>query len=75
VPEELVRRFSKRARLVDAELDRLAVDGRERTPRLVNWTVQATRKPKQHETPETLYGRWRAEAAERGVDADALVRR
>jgi hypothetical protein len=36
--------------------------------------VQATRKPKQHETPDTLYGRWRTEAAERGVDADSLVR-
>jgi hypothetical protein len=36
--------------------------------------VQATRKLKDHETPETLYGRWRQEAAERGVDADTLVR-
>jgi hypothetical protein len=36
--------------------------------------VQGTRKPKQHETPDTLYGRWRQEAAERGVNADALVR-
>jgi conjugative relaxase-like TrwC/TraI family protein len=74
MPEALVRGFSKRTGQIDAELDRLATDGRERTPRLVKWTVQATRKPKQHETPDTLYGRWRAEAAERGVDADALVR-
>ena len=66
MPEELVRAFSKRTGQIDAELDRLAADGRERTPRLVKWTVQATRKPKQHETPDTLYGRWRAEAAERG---------
>jgi conjugative relaxase-like TrwC/TraI family protein len=73
-PEELVRGFSKRTGEIDAELDRLTADGRERTPRLVKWTVQATRKPKQHETPDTLYGRWRAEAAERGVDADTLVR-
>jgi ATP-dependent exoDNAse (exonuclease V) alpha subunit len=29
---------------------------------------------KEHEAPDTLYGRWRQEAAERGVDADALVR-
>ena len=58
--------FSKRTGQIDAELDRLAADGRERTPRLVKWAVQATRKPKQHETPDTLYGRWRAEAAERG---------
>jgi AAA domain len=38
------------------------------------WAVQATRKAKQHETPDTLYGRWRQEAAERGVDPDTLVR-
>jgi conjugative relaxase-like TrwC/TraI family protein len=74
MPEELVRAFSKRTDQIDAELERLAADGRERTPRLVKWTVQATRKPKQHETPDTLYDRWRAEAAERGVDADTLVR-
>jgi hypothetical protein len=36
--------------------------------------VQATRKPKQHEAPDTLYDRWRQEAAERGVDPDILVR-
>jgi conjugative relaxase-like TrwC/TraI family protein len=74
MPEDLVRGFSKRTGHIDAELERLAADGRERTPRLVKWTVQATRKPKQHEAPDTLYGRWRAEAAERGVDADTLVR-
>jgi conjugative relaxase-like TrwC/TraI family protein len=74
IPEELIRGFSKRSGQIDAELDRLTADGRERTPRLVKWTVQATRKPKQHETSDTLYGRWRAEAAERGVDADTLVR-
>jgi hypothetical protein len=74
MPEELVRGFSKRTGQIDAELDRLVADGRERTPRLVKWAVQATRKPKQHETPDTLYGRWRAEASERDVDADSLVR-
>jgi conjugative relaxase-like TrwC/TraI family protein len=74
MPEGLVRGFSKRTGQIDAELDRLAADGRERTPRLVKWTVQATRKPKQHEGPETLYSRWRQEAAERGVDPDTLVR-
>jgi conjugative relaxase-like TrwC/TraI family protein len=74
MPEALLRGFSKRSGQIDAELDRLAADGRERTPRLVKWAVQATRKPKQHETPDTLYGRWRAEAAERGVDPDILVR-
>jgi conjugative relaxase-like TrwC/TraI family protein len=74
IPEELVRGFSKRTDQIDAELDRLAADGRERTPRLVKWTVHATRKPKQHEAPDTLYDRWRAEAAERGHDPDTLVR-
>jgi conjugative relaxase-like TrwC/TraI family protein len=73
MPEELVRSFSKRTDRIDAELDRLAGDGRERTPRLVKWTVQATRKPKEYEAPDTLYDRWRAEAAERGVDADTLI--
>jgi conjugative relaxase-like TrwC/TraI family protein len=74
MPKELVRSFSKRTGQIDAELDRLVADGRERTPRLVKWTVQATRKPKQHESPDTLYDRWRQEAAERGVDTDTLVR-
>jgi hypothetical protein len=74
MPEELIQRFSKRTDQIDIELDRLAAEGRERTPRLVKWTVHATRKPKQHEAPDTLYDRWRREAAERGVDVDALVR-
>jgi TrwC relaxase len=74
MPEELVRSFSKRTDQIDAELDRLVADGRERTPRLVKWAVHATRKLKQHETPDTLSDRWRQEAAERGVDADTLVR-
>jgi hypothetical protein len=74
MPEALVRGFSKRAGQIDAELERLTSDGRERTPRLVKWTVQATRKPKEHEAPDTLYDRWRTEAAERGVDPDTLVR-
>ena len=74
MPEELVRGFSKRTGQIDTELDRLAADGRERTPRLVKWTVQATRKPKQHEAQDTLYDRWCQEAAERGHDPDTLVR-
>jgi conjugative relaxase-like TrwC/TraI family protein len=72
--EELIRLFSKRTGQIDLEMERLAAEGRERTPRLVKWAVHATRKTKQHETPDTLYGQWRTEAAERGVDADALVR-
>jgi conjugative relaxase-like TrwC/TraI family protein len=74
MPEDLVRSFSKRTGQIDAELNRLTADGRERTPRLVKWAVHATRKPKQHEPPDTLYGRWRAEASERGHDPDTLVR-
>ena len=74
VPADLIRSFSKRTSQIDAELDRLGADGGERTPRLVKWAVHATRKPKEHEPPDTLYGRWRAEAAERGHDPDTLVR-
>jgi conjugative relaxase-like TrwC/TraI family protein len=74
MPEALIRGFSKRTGQIDLELDRLEADGRERTPRLVKWTVHATRKPKEHQTPDTLYARWRTEAGQRGVDADTLMR-
>src|SRR6266508_779049 len=74
MPEELVRAFSKRSDQIDLEVERLEAEGRTRTPRLVKWAVHATRKPKEHQAPETLYDRWREEAAERGVDPDALVR-
>jgi hypothetical protein len=72
--QDLVRSFSKRTDQIDTELDRLVADGRERTPQLVKWAAQATRKPKEQEAPDTLYGRWRTEAAGRGVDPDTLVR-
>ncbi|HET7518317.1 MAG TPA: MobF family relaxase, partial [Actinomycetes bacterium] len=74
MPEALVWSFSKRTGQIDLKLDRLVADGRERTPRLVRWAVRATRKPKRHEPPDSLYDRWRQEAAERGHDADTLVR-
>jgi hypothetical protein len=74
MPRELVRAFSKRTEQVNAEVDRLEQSGRTRTPRLVKWAVHATRRRKEHEAPETLYARWRQEAAERGTDPDALVR-
>jgi conjugative relaxase-like TrwC/TraI family protein len=74
MPKELVRAFSKRTEQVNAEVERLERSGRLRTPRLVKWAVHATRKAKEHEAPETLYARWRQEAAERGADPDALVR-
>jgi TrwC relaxase/AAA domain len=73
MPEELIRSFSKRADQIELEVERLEAEGRERTPRLVKWAVQATRKAKQHDAADTLYGRWRNEATERGVDADTLV--
>jgi len=74
VPDDLVRLFSKRSEQIELEVERLAASGRERTPRLVKWAVHATRKAKEQETADTLYGRWRQEAAERGIDAGALVR-
>jgi TrwC relaxase len=74
ISEELLRGFSKRTGQIDSELDRLTEDGRERTPRLVKWAVHATRKPREDEAPDTLYDRWRQEAAERGHDAGTLVR-
>jgi hypothetical protein len=74
VAEGLLRLFSKRADQIDLAIERLEADGRERTPRLVKWVVHATRKPKDQQPADTLYGRWRAEAAERGVDADTVVR-
>jgi conjugative relaxase-like TrwC/TraI family protein len=62
IPEDLVRLFSKPSDQIDLEVERLEADGRERTPRLVKWAVQATRQPKQHKAPATLYDRWRTEA-------------
>jgi conjugative relaxase-like TrwC/TraI family protein len=74
VSEALVRGFSKRTDQIDLELERLEAQGRTRTPRLVKWAVHATRKPKEHEDPVTIYARWRGEAAELGQDPDTLVR-
>jgi hypothetical protein len=74
MPEALVRGFSKRTGQIDQAVQELVADGGERTPRLVKWAVHVTRKPKQHEAADTLYGRWRTEAAGRGMDADTLVR-
>jgi conjugative relaxase-like TrwC/TraI family protein len=74
LPEDLVRLFSKRTGQIDLEVERLEASGRERTPRLVKWAAHVTRKPKDHQAADTLYGRWRTEAAERGHDPDTLVR-
>jgi conjugative relaxase-like TrwC/TraI family protein len=74
IDQKLIRAFSKRTEQIDAEVQRLEADGRERTPRLVKWAVHATRKAKEHEAPATMHGRWRGEATELGHDPDVLVR-
>jgi conjugative relaxase-like TrwC/TraI family protein len=74
MPTELLRTFSKRADAIDGEVERLEAEGRVRTPKLVKWVVQTTRQAKQHEAPATLVERWRAEAAEHGVDVPELLR-
>jgi conjugative relaxase-like TrwC/TraI family protein len=74
MPAELVRAFSKRHEQITAELERLERDdGKPRTGRLVQYVAHATRPAKTHETPETLYGRWRQEARERGLDPERLA--
>jgi conjugative relaxase-like TrwC/TraI family protein len=74
MPEDLVRVFSKRHQQITAELERLErEEGKPRTGRLVQYVAHATRLPKTHDTPETLYGRWRQEARERGVDPERLA--
>jgi hypothetical protein len=58
MPEDLVRLFSKRTDQIELAVERLEADGRERTPRLVKWAVHATRKAKEQQALDTLYGRW-----------------
>jgi conjugative relaxase-like TrwC/TraI family protein len=74
MPPELLKTFSKRADAIDGEVERLQAEGRVRTPKLVKWVVQTTRQAKQHEAPAVLAERWRAEAAEHGVDVPELLR-
>ncbi|HEX8862595.1 MAG TPA: MobF family relaxase [Actinomycetes bacterium] len=74
MPPELLKVFSKRADAIDCEVERLQAQGRVRTPKLVKWAVHATRQAKRHEAPATLVERWRAEAAEHGVDVPELLR-
>jgi conjugative relaxase-like TrwC/TraI family protein len=74
MPQDLVRAFSKRHEQITAELARLQrEEGKQRTGRLVQYVAHATRAPKTHETPETLHGRWQAEARERGYDLERLL--
>jgi hypothetical protein len=74
MPEELRRGFSKRHEQIAAELQRQEASGKHRTARLVQRVVHATRPPKSHETPETLYGRWQQEARTLGYEPERLVR-
>jgi conjugative relaxase-like TrwC/TraI family protein len=74
MPPELLKTFSKRADAIDGEVERLEAEGRVRTPKLVKWVVQATRQAKRQEAPAALAERWRAEAAEHGVDVPELLR-
>src|SRR6266498_1957737 len=74
MPPELLRVFSKRADAIDDQVERLQAEGRVRTPKLVKWVVQTTRQAKRHEAPAQLAERWRAEAAEQGVDVPELLR-
>jgi hypothetical protein len=74
MPEELRRGFSKRHEQIAAELGRQEAQGKHRTARLVQTVVHATRPPKSHETPETLYGRWQQEARALGYEPGRLVR-
>ncbi len=74
MPEEVRQTFSKRHEQISAELERQEANGKHRTPKLVQKTVHATRPPKSHETPETLYGRWQQEARALGYEPERLVR-
>jgi conjugative relaxase-like TrwC/TraI family protein len=74
MPTELLKTFSKRADAIDDQVERLEAEGRVRTPKLVKWVVQTTRQAKRHEAPAALAERWRAEAAEHGVDVPDLLR-
>ena len=74
LPEELVRLFSKRTDQIDLEVERLA-GGRSGADAAAGQVGRPGHPQAQGARgPDTLYGRWRTEAAERGVDPDTLVR-
>jgi hypothetical protein len=62
MPAEVVRAFSKRREQISQRVAELEERGRQRTPALVRFPVQASRKAKQHEAPENLHACWRSEA-------------
>ena len=74
MPPELVKAFSKRHEQISAELERLErEEGKPRTGKLIQYVAHATRPAKTHDTPETLHGRWQAEAREHGHEPERLV--
>jgi conjugative relaxase-like TrwC/TraI family protein len=74
MPPELITAFSKRHEQITAELERLErEEGKQRTGRLIQYVAHATRPAKTHDTPETLHGRWQAEAREHGYEPERLV--
>jgi conjugative relaxase-like TrwC/TraI family protein len=75
MPQELVRAFSKRHEQISAELERLErEEGKQRTGKLIQYVAHATRPAKNHDTPESLHGRWQQEAREHGYQPERLVR-
>jgi conjugative relaxase-like TrwC/TraI family protein len=74
MPPELVKAFSKRHEQISAELERLErEEGKLPTGKLIQYVAHATRPAKTHDTPETLHGRWQAEAREHGYDPERLA--
>jgi hypothetical protein len=73
MPQDVVRAFSKRHDQITEHVKQLEEAGRQRTPALVRFAVHATRQPKRHETPETLYDRWRSEARTLGIDPERVI--
>jgi conjugative relaxase-like TrwC/TraI family protein len=73
MPAEVVQAFSKRGEQISERLAELEERGRQRTPALVRFAVQASRKAKQHYDPESLHARWRSEARALDVDPERLV--
>jgi conjugative relaxase-like TrwC/TraI family protein len=74
MPSELVKAFSKRHEQISAELERLErEEGKLPTGKLIQYVAHATRPAKTHDTPETLHGRWQAEARENGYDPERLA--
>jgi conjugative relaxase-like TrwC/TraI family protein len=73
MPAEVVRAFSKRGEQISERLSELEERGRQLTPALVRFAVQASRKAKQHEDPKSLHARWRSEARALDVDPERLI--